>query len=75
MTLLRGRERLPLSVVGWPIEGAGDEAKMGTSGSLSECYLSRLSDVGVNWGIYRRSGQRRELWYTRAISIVVPRMR
>jgi hypothetical protein len=25
--------------------------------------------------IYGRSGQRRELWYTRAISIVLPRMR
>ena len=25
--------------------------------------------------VYRRSGQRRELWYTRAISIVVPRTR
>ena len=25
--------------------------------------------------VYRRSGQRRELWYTRAISIVVPRIR
>jgi hypothetical protein len=28
-----------LSVVGWPIDGAGDGVKMVTSGLLSECYL------------------------------------
>jgi hypothetical protein len=30
---------LHLSVVGRPVDGAGDEAKMGTSGLLSECYI------------------------------------
>jgi hypothetical protein len=30
---------------------------------------------GVWMKVYRRSGQRRALWYTRAISIVVPRIR
>jgi hypothetical protein len=33
---------LPLSVVGWPIEGAGDATKMGASASFNECYLPRV---------------------------------
>jgi hypothetical protein len=36
-----GRERLHLSVVGWPIDGAGDEVKMGTRGSFSEGCFSK----------------------------------
>src|ERR1700692_304822 len=36
------RERLPLSVVGGPIDGAGDGVEMGTSGLLSECYFPNL---------------------------------
>jgi hypothetical protein len=33
---------LPLSVVGWPIEGAGDAPKMGASAFFDECYLPRV---------------------------------
>jgi hypothetical protein len=35
-----GRERLPLSVVGGPIDGADDTLDLGTDGSLSECYFA-----------------------------------
>jgi hypothetical protein len=37
--LLSGGKRLPLSVVGGPIDDTGDEGKMGTGGLPSECYF------------------------------------
>jgi hypothetical protein len=43
--LLKGRERLPLSVVGEPKDGAGDEAKVGMRGLLSEGYFPILEHV------------------------------
>jgi hypothetical protein len=39
---LKRRERLPLSVVGWPTDGADDGVNMATSGSLSERYFPDL---------------------------------
>jgi hypothetical protein len=36
---------LHLSVVGWPIDGAGDELQMGTRGLLSECYFPEPEHV------------------------------
>jgi hypothetical protein len=38
---LKKREHLPLSVVGCPMDGAGDGVKMGTSRSLSERYFPK----------------------------------
>jgi hypothetical protein len=39
---LKGGSAYPLSVVGWPMDGAGDGVKMGTSRSLSEQYCFDL---------------------------------
>jgi len=36
---------LHLSVVGWPIDGAGDELQMGTGGLLSESYFPTFEHV------------------------------
>jgi hypothetical protein len=43
--LLKRRERLHLSVVGWPIDGAGDELQMETRRLLSEGYFSNFEHV------------------------------
>jgi hypothetical protein len=40
-----GRERLHLSVVGWPIDGADDAVEMGTSRSLSEGVFPNVEHV------------------------------
>jgi len=40
-----GRERLPLSVLGGPIDGAGDNVQLGANGLLSECYLPIFEHV------------------------------
>jgi hypothetical protein len=36
---------LHLSVVGWPIDGAGDAVEMGTSRSLSEGFFPNVEHV------------------------------
>jgi hypothetical protein len=36
---------LHLSVLGWPIDGAGDDVKMGTSRSFSEGFLQNVEHV------------------------------
>src|ERR1700731_976659 len=40
--LLKGGSTLPLSVVGWPMDGADGGAKMGMTGLLSESYFPHL---------------------------------
>jgi hypothetical protein len=63
---------LHLSVVGWPIDGAGDELQMGTTGLISECYFPEFEHVHDTTKFPRSAG--RAPWWKRVTDLEKRRM-